>query len=77
MLKICDIISPKIPEFGVRDAGAISIDVTLPDADKAYGIKKLMQATRLEKDPAHIAGSFFTVVSAKLCGAVNRAASVV
>lgn len=46
---IRDIVSPKIPEFEVRAAGSTSIDVTKPGIDKAYGMKKLMEATGLEK----------------------------
>jgi HAD superfamily hydrolase (TIGR01484 family) len=49
-LKIRDIIQPKIPAFSVRAAGATSIDVTKPGVDKAYGMNKLMAATRLAKD---------------------------
>lgn len=49
-LKIRDIVSPKIPEFSVRAAGATSIDVTAPGIDKAYGMEKLMEATGFTKD---------------------------
>jgi phosphomannomutase len=49
-LKIRDIVAPKIPEFEVRAAGATSIDVTRPGIDKAYGMKKLMEATALTKE---------------------------
>jgi phosphomannomutase len=49
-LKIRDIVAPKIPEFEVRAAGATSIDVTRPGIDKAYGMKKLMEATDLTKE---------------------------
>ena len=49
-LKIRDIVSPKIPEFEVRAAGATSIDVTSPGIDKAYGMNKLMEATGLKKE---------------------------
>lgn len=45
--KIRDIVAPKIPNFEVRAAGATSIDVTRPGIDKAYGMKKLMEATGL------------------------------
>ncbi len=48
-LRIRDIVAPKIPEFNVRAAGATSIDVTRPGIDKAYGMKKLMESTGLEK----------------------------
>jgi HAD superfamily hydrolase (TIGR01484 family) len=49
-LKIRDIIAPKIPNFEVRAAGATSIDVTKPGVDKAYGMKKLMEANGLHKE---------------------------
>lgn len=49
-MKIRDIVAPKIPEFEVRAAGATSIDVTMPGIDKAYGMKKLMEATGLNKE---------------------------
>lgn len=44
-----NIIAPKIPEFEVRAAGATSIDVTRPGIDKAYGMRKLMERTGLDK----------------------------
>jgi phosphomannomutase len=49
-LRLRDIIAPKIPEFEVRAAGATTIDVTKPGIDKAYGMKKLMEATGLTKE---------------------------
>ena len=49
-LRIRDIIAPKIPNFEVRAAGSTSIDVTKPGVDKAYGMKKLMEATGLSKE---------------------------
>ncbi len=49
-IKIRDIIAAKIPEFSVRAAGATSIDVTRPGIDKAYGMKRLMEATGLNKE---------------------------
>lgn len=49
-MRIRDIVAPKIPEFEVRAAGATSIDVTLPGIDKAYGMKKLMEAANLSKE---------------------------
>jgi HAD superfamily hydrolase (TIGR01484 family) len=48
--KIRDIVAPKIPDFEVRAAGATSIDVTKPGIDKAYGMQKLMEATKLKKE---------------------------
>jgi phosphomannomutase len=49
-LKIHSLVSPKIPEFEVRASGATSIDVTKPGIDKAYGMKRLMEATGLAKE---------------------------
>lgn len=46
-LQIRAIVAPKIPNFEVRAAGATSIDVTKPGIDKAYGMRKLMEATNL------------------------------
>ncbi len=48
-MQLRNIIAPKIPEFEVRAAGATSIDVTRPGIDKAYGMRKLMEHTGLEK----------------------------
>lgn len=48
--KIRDIVQPKIPQFEVRAAGATSIDVTKPGIDKAYGMRKLMEATGFSKE---------------------------
>ncbi len=48
-LEIRSIAAPKIPDFEVRAAGATSIDVTRPGIDKAYGMKKLMEATGFVK----------------------------
>lgn len=48
-LKIRDIVAKKIPEFNVRAAGATSIDVTRPGIDKAYGMKRLIEATGFNK----------------------------
>lgn len=49
-MKIRDIVQDKIPEFNVRAAGATSIDVTRPGVDKAYGMERLMQANKLQKE---------------------------
>lgn len=49
-LAIRDIVAPKIPEFNVRAAGATSIDVTRPGIDKAYGMKRLIEATGFSKE---------------------------
>ena len=48
-LKIRSIVAPKIPNFEVRAAGATSIDVTKPGVDKAYGMHKLMNQLKLDK----------------------------
>lgn len=47
--KIRDLVQARIPEFSVNAAGATSIDVTRPGVDKAYGIKRLMEMTGVEK----------------------------
>lgn len=49
-LKIRDLVAARIPDFEVRAAGATSIDVTKPGIDKAYGMKKLIEATGLLKE---------------------------
>ncbi|OYX42576.1 hypothetical protein B7Y94_03140 [Candidatus Saccharibacteria bacterium 32-49-12] len=38
-----------IPEFEIRTAGTTSLDVTKPGVDKAYGMRKLMEATGFDK----------------------------
>lgn len=43
-------VKKRIPEFEVRTAGTTSLDVTKPGIDKAYGIKKLMEATGATMD---------------------------
>ena len=48
--KIRDIVQPKIPEFSVKAAGVTSIDVTRPGIDKAYGMKRLIEATGFSKE---------------------------
>ena len=48
-LRLRDIIAPKIPEFEVRAAGATSIDVTKPGIDKAYGMRRLIEALGIDK----------------------------
>lgn len=47
--KVADYVSTLIPDFNVKVAGATSIDVTIPGVDKAYGLRKLMEATGFEK----------------------------
>lgn len=48
-LKVCEAVSKKIPKFNIKVAGLTSIDVTIPGVDKAYGMKKLMDANSLTK----------------------------
>lgn len=43
-----DAVKQLIPEFEVRTAGTTSLDVTKPGVDKAYGMRKLMEATGIE-----------------------------
>jgi HAD superfamily hydrolase (TIGR01484 family) len=47
---LVSLIAPKIPEFEVRAAGFTTIDVTKPGIDKAYGMRKLMEAANCTKD---------------------------
>lgn len=49
-LKLRDHVAKLIPEFEVRAGGATSIDVTKPGIDKAYGMQKLMEQLKVEKD---------------------------
>lgn len=39
-----------LPEFEVRTAGTTSLDITKPGVDKAYGMRKLMEATSTTVD---------------------------
>lgn len=79
-LKIRDLIAPKIPDFEVRAAGATSIDVTKPGIDKAYGMKRLMEATGYQKsdilffgDKIIEGGNDYAVLQAGIdCIAVNN-----
>jgi len=48
--RLRELIAPKIPDFEVRAAGFTTIDVTKPGIDKAYGMKKLMEATGLSAE---------------------------
>lgn len=43
-------VSKLIPEFEIRTAGTTSLDVTKPGVDKAYGMRKLMEATGVSKE---------------------------
>lgn len=59
-LKLRSLIAPRIPEFEVRAAGATTIDVTRLGIDKAYGMKKLMHHTGLEKSALLFMGDKLT-----------------
>lgn len=48
--KLRDYIADLIPEFEVRVGGLTSIDVTQPGVDKAYGMRKLMEALSISKE---------------------------
>lgn len=39
-----------LPEFEVRTAGTTSLDITKPGVDKAYGMKRLLEATGCTKE---------------------------
>lgn len=45
-----DYIAPLIPDFEVRVGGVTSIDVTKKGIDKAYGMKKLMEVLKIDKE---------------------------
>lgn len=45
-----DAVKALIPEFEIRTAGTTSLDVTKPGVDKAYGMRKLMEATGTTKE---------------------------
>ena len=47
---IRDVVAELIPEFEVRVGGVTSIDITKPGIDKAYGMRKLMEALEIGKD---------------------------
>ncbi len=49
-MEISAVVAKKIPDFTVRVAGLTSIDVTIPGVDKAYGMRKLMKATKFKKE---------------------------
>ncbi|MFI5212874.1 MAG: HAD-IIB family hydrolase, partial [Candidatus Saccharimonadales bacterium] len=49
-LSIRDAAAPLLPELEVRAAGTTSIDVTLKNVDKAYGMQQLMEHTGLMID---------------------------
>lgn len=48
--KVRDYVAPLLPDFEVRVGGLTSIDVTKPGIDKAYGMKKLMNKLKLDKE---------------------------
>ncbi len=48
--EIAAIVEKEIPEFSIRVAGATSIDVTMPGVDKGYGMQKLLDANKLNKE---------------------------
>lgn len=45
-----DDVAEKLPEFEVRLGGTTSVDITKIGVDKAYGMKKLMEATGVNKE---------------------------
>ncbi len=45
-----DLIAPELDDVEVRVGGITSIDVTLPGVDKAYGMRKLMDALEISKE---------------------------
>jgi phosphomannomutase len=49
-LELRDYIAPLIPEFEVRVGGVTSIDVTKLGIDKAYGMKKLTELLKINKE---------------------------
>lgn len=48
--KLRDLIAPELDDVEVRVGGITSIDVTLPGVDKAYGMKKLIEALGISQD---------------------------
>ncbi len=45
-----DLIAPELDDVEVRVGGITSVDVTLPGVDKAYGMRKLIDALDISKD---------------------------
>lgn len=45
-----DKVAEKLPDLEVRIGGTTSTDITLPGIDKAYGMKKLIDAIEISKD---------------------------
>ncbi len=48
--KIRDIVAQKLPNFEVRAGGTTSIDVTKQGIDKAYGMRKLIELLKVDKE---------------------------
>jgi hypothetical protein len=48
--KIRDFVAPLLPHLEVRVGGTTSVDITKVGVDKAYGMKKLMEALGIEKE---------------------------
>jgi hydroxymethylpyrimidine pyrophosphatase-like HAD family hydrolase len=48
--KMKGMLDKLLPEFSIRMGGATSIDVTKPGIDKAYGIQKLKEILKIEKE---------------------------
>lgn len=48
--KLRDLIAPQLSDLEVRVGGITSIDITLPGVDKAYGIRKLIDALEISAD---------------------------
>lgn len=49
-MRIAAVVQEQIPDFNVKVAGLTSIDVTIPGVDKAYGMRKLMEANGFSKE---------------------------
>lgn len=49
-MEIAAIAQNKLADFNVKVAGLTSIDVTIPGVDKAYGMKKLIEAVGITKE---------------------------
>lgn len=45
-----DKVAVQLPDLEVRIGGTTSTDITLPGIDKAYGMQKLIEATKISKD---------------------------
>ena len=49
-MAIRDLVAPKLPGLEVRVGGTTSVDVTAIGIDKAYGMQKLMDHLKIEKE---------------------------